>query len=68
MDRFIKRYMIPKKDEYGNSKCCCGRDDQHHAVMAALKMDHICNICKGKCYGLCTESYTCFKCLWIPCK
>jgi hypothetical protein len=54
---------LRRKEETGNSKCCCGRDDQHHAVMAALKMDHICNICKGKCYGLCTESYTCFKCL-----
>ena len=37
-------------------KCCCGQPDKLHEKYEAMNisMDHICNTCKGKCYGMCT--------------
>jgi hypothetical protein len=48
-------------------KCCCGRNDNYHNdnIPSGVKMDHKCNRCKKPCYGLCTEDYVCYKCLYM---
>jgi len=48
-----------------SKKCCCGRNDKFHEDKLHLKMDHICRSCSGSCYGLCTEEYVCYKCLYM---
>ena len=48
-------------------KCCCGRNDSYHKahIPSGIQMNHTCNRCKKPCYGLCTEDYKCFKCLYL---
>ena len=48
-------------------KCCCGRSDNYHSTNtpSGVKVDHNCKRCKKPCYGLCTEDYVCYKCLYI---
>lgn len=47
--------------------CCCGRNENYHKanIPSGVKMDHTCSSCKKPCYGLCTEDYKCYKCLYI---
>ena len=48
-------------------KCCCGRNDNYHKaeISSGIKMDHTCKRCQKLCYGLCTEDYVCYKCLYM---
>ena len=47
---------------HDDSKCCCGGSDSFHENMLHLEMDHTCNECKRRCYGMCTMDYICNKC------
>ena len=55
MDKFVKRYYHYEKDEHGN--------DIKVANMISQKSPEHSEA--FECYGLCTEDYVCYKCLYI---